>query len=445
MKIKVFNLALFSIVVLSIILMLLGDNNVNLGIFMSVSVFILNLAWIKNNDIMFYNFIICTLSWGATFNLKYILGSIMLSDITLVILIISMLLTKFKNKLKFRALTHKEVIFTLFFLIFEFMIGTVSGYKFHNVFQDFKLIIYLLIPYIYLINKPYKFNKKFYINLLKVLCICAMIVCFQEIVHFIKIGPLNMIHGGFGNRDVTIQVQIVTIMAVIMIFINKKVKIFSNVGLILFEVICGIGCLLSFTRTIWITYIISMLICIVLNDKMGSFLKKLLIMSISIIIVVFIISSTDNNFINETVNAFIKRFSTISLDITGNQDTLSSRFNDSYVLLKNKILTFSFLWGKGLGDTFSNYAKNIYYTFNENSILYYTWKYGTIFTSVVIIYLIKVIIKTLSSKNIMVIASSLAICIYIIIGNFSGNLNGYYLAPVLSIYLAYPKCTKDFL
>ena len=91
MKIKVFNLALFSIVVLSIILMLLGDNNVNLGIFMSVSVFILNLAWIKNNDIMFYNFIICTLSWGATFNLKYRLGSIMLSDITLVILIISML------------------------------------------------------------------------------------------------------------------------------------------------------------------------------------------------------------------------------------------------------------------------------------------------------------------------------------------------------------------
>lgn len=442
MKIKIHNLSLSIFVFLTFALLFLRDSNPSVGILLALVVIFINFIWISHNEVIFFNFIIATLAWGATFNLSYRIGSIMLSDIVLVMLIISMSICKFKNKKNFNILKYKEVNFIIYFIIFALIIGIGYGNDFYNIFQDLKLVIYLIVPYIYLINKPYSLNKEFYLKLLKVLCICAIIVICQEIVHFFRIGVITMLNTGFANRDVTIQVQIVIIMSVVMIFLNEKAKIFSNFQLFLFEVMCFIACLLSFTRSIWIAYILAMITCIILNRGIYSFIKKTMLIVITIVIISIIIKNCNNELINNIVSAVNERVFSIFDSLTNNEGTFTARVNDSNLILNEKIKKISFLWGKGLGDTIYHYGRCVYLTFNENSVLYYTWKYGVVFTITVLIYLIKVVKDTLVSRNIIIIASSMVICIYIIVGNFSGNLNGYYLAPVLSMYFSYPKFIK---
>ncbi|MBO7747807.1 hypothetical protein I8J29_26810 [Paenibacillus sp. MWE-103] len=409
--------------VMSLLIVSIKNVSVEMGI-----VFITligGLLVIRRHQVIFATFLIASIAWGASVNLALRMGNVMPSDFMLAILFAAMSLASIKGEIKLRQVLGKVSNLYLLLIIGSFLaMGIVKGYAIGSIFQDFKLFLYIYVPYLYL--RSVKFDKQLGELLLLAVQIYICVIFLQELLHFREVGLDVLVENGFGQRNVMIIVQFLPVAASVLYVLRNQL---GFVRLTVLQVMAFIGCFFSFTRTIWIAYILALFIAILFEDKRPEkLLKKIIIASFSLAVAYYGLINLFPDKYHQFHDAIISRIT----DSTNSTNTLSDRMDDSAVVFEEKVYRFSTIFGSGFGEIWS--GKNS--VFIENSFFYYLWKYGLIAT---VFFIAKIgihAVKSLFAGALIRIVCLNIVC-FMIIGNFSGNLNLYYCAPVLSFAFAY--------
>lgn len=394
---------------------------------------------IKNIDLIFNIALFCCLGLGASFNLKYRVSIFFIADVSMIMLTLSII---FRYRLRF--FRSKEINILLFITISYFILGIISGYNAYNIFQDFKLALYVIVftIYFYMRSKDKnQLNKKYF----KVNFYCIIISLFiQEVVHLKDIGIVSMVSNGFGQRDVNIPVQILPIFAGILICLRKKINsiIYYSIHLIILISVC-----ISFTRTVWVQYVISIVISIIvclIHNKRVNILKGLVLTLIFLSIIgYFDFSLILKN--NEIALGIIERIESIKVFDIGNAEGLQGRMNVSEKLIDDKF-NFRIILGYGMGDTFAaEHFIDKPRTFIENSYLMIIWKYGIVSGILLTVLLLKNVIYMLKTKDLLSRITLLMLFIGLSIGNFSGVPTNYYFIVTPIFFLMYKKISFKYL
>lgn len=381
---------------------------------------------IRESETIFEIFLLTTVAWGASLNLTYRMGSFMISDFSLLLLLLSIIMRK---DALWRLLLKKNFVIeclAVWFIIW----GLAQGFAFGNILQDFKLFLYMFVPYIYL--SSVQVNNEFLSRIINVLKLYVIIVFLLETTQLASVGLNVMIANGFGNRDVAIIVQFVPVVATLML-LQKD----SAISKVLFQIICFLACLLSFTRTIWITYAVSIfIVCFLGENSIQKNVKNIMVTFSFIIAAFLIVSYARPDLVEKYSNAVFSRLT----DATNSNNTLEHRWIQSEALLKSKVLRPMTLIGAGYGEITD--LKNS--VFMENSILYYLWKYGVVVTICMLITILHNSWMAFRSHVPQLRAVSMSLLIVLVVGNFSGNLNMYYFVPALSFVFAYPQMCSNY-
>lgn len=381
---------------------------------------------IKRTETIFEIFLLTTAAWGASLNLTYRMGNFMVSDFSLLILLLGIIIRK---DVSWRFLLKKNFVIeclALWFIVW----GVAQGFAFGNILQDFKLFLYIFVPYIYL--SSVKANHDFIVEISSVLKLYVIIVFLLEATQLALVGLDTMIANGFGNRDVAIIVQFVPVVAALMLFQKD-----STISKIIFQIICFLSCLLSFTRTIWVTYALSIIIvCFLGENDIQKNIKNVMTTLALVIVAFLIVSYVRPDLVEKYSNAILSRLT----DATNSNNTLEHRWVQSEALLKTKVLRPMTLIGAGFGEITE--LKNS--VFMENSILYYLWKYGVIVTIYMLVTMLHNLWMAFNSRVPQLRAASVSLLIVLVVGNFSGNLNLYYFVPAMSFVFAYPQMRDNY-
>ena len=381
---------------------------------------------IRESETIFEIFLLTTVAWGASLNLTYRMGSFMISDFSLLLLLLSIIMRK---DALWRLLLKKNFVIeclAVWFIIW----GLAQGFAFGNILQDFKLFLYMFVPYIYL--SSVQVNNEFLSRIINVLKLYVIIVFLLETTQLASVGLNVMIANGFGNRDVAIIVQFVPVVATLML-LQKD----SAISKVVFQIICFLACLLSFTRTIWITYAVSIfIVCFLGENSIQKNVKNIMVTFSFIIAAFLIVSYARPDLVEKYSNAVFSRLT----DATNSNNTLEHRWIQSEALLKSKVLRPMTLIGAGYGEITD--LKNS--VFMENSILYYLWKYGVVVTICMLITILHNSWMAFRSHVPQLRAVSMSLLIVLVVGNFSGNLNMYYFVPALSFVFAYPQMCSNY-
>lgn len=398
----------------------------------------------KKTNFLFFLFIFISVGLGPSFNLTYRINVISLADISIVLFITSWLLTIKENELKLILKDNVVKIF-MFFLLMGLIIGVLNFNSLSNIFQDFKLYMYLFFSYIY-IRSAFLNQTKFPRHLLIVAILCSIVIVIQEILHVRSVGLQTMMSNNFSNRDVGISVQLIPIISVILLYLklNRRLKI--NIiffTLLQFGYITAV--VFSFTRTIWIQYLLSIIVLLavlLVNKKVKSLYRLVLISLFLGLLIWILIISNDNSIINDLKNVAAERFLDLINYRNSYTNTLDTRILDSNLLI-NYISNEHILWGNGMGDTFYNPTRGYEYTFAENSFLYWTWKYGLFMPAIFFISIFINLILRFKNQNSLYQLSFLLLFVFITIGNFSGNINLYYFMPLFSFFIVHLSVSKS--
>lgn len=381
---------------------------------------------IRETETIFEIFLLTTVAWGASLNLTYRMGSFMISDFSLLLLLLSIIIRK---NISWRLLLKKNFVIeclAVWFIIW----GLAQGFAFGNVLQDFKLFLYIFVPYVYL--SSVRANNDFFSRLVNILKLYVLVVFLLEATQLASVSLNVMIANGFGNRDVAIIVQFVPVVAALML-LQKD----SALSKVIFQIICFLTCLLSFTRTIWIAYALSIIIvCLIGENSIQNNVKNIMATLSFIIFAFLIVSYARPDLVEKYSNAIFSRLT----DATNSNNTLEHRWVQSEALLKTKVLRPMTLIGAGFGEITE--LKNS--VFMENSILYYLWKYGVAVTIYMLITMLHNSWLAFSSHVPQLRAVSLSLLIVLVVGNFSGNLNMYYFVPAMSFVFAYPQMRNNY-
>lgn len=388
--------------------------------------------FINNHKVIFAMFIITSVSWGATINLTYRFGNIMPSDIALSILLLSMFISSLTKRLKLNYTLGKRMnVLLIALLIMYIFFGLIKGYEVYNIAQDLKLFLYIYIPFIYLSSVD--FDNTFVDIILSVVQTYIIIVFFQEVRHFNEIGLNSLVNYGFGGRDVGIIVHFIPLASSVLILLRKRI---SSYQLFSLQIMSFLACLLSFTRTIWIAYIISILILISFTSKrITIILRNLFFFSFFLWVTYLLMKNIYPDVYNSFLSAIISRVT----DSTNSVNTLDHRLNSAGLVFKDKVARLDSIFGSGFGEVWEKKGS----VFIENSFFYYVWKYGIIITGYFTIVLIANFLKSMQSGKNVIKVISLNLLTFICIGNFSGNLNIYYCVPLLSFVFAYKSIIKN--
>ena len=381
---------------------------------------------IKRTETIFEIFLLTTAAWGASLNLTYRMGNFMVSDFSLLILLLGIIIRK---DVSWRFLLKKNFVIeclAVWFIVW----GVAQGFAFGNILQDFKLFLYIFVPYIYL--SSVKANHDFIVEISGVLKLYVIIVFLLEATQLALVGLDTMIANGFGNRDVAIIVQFVPVVAALMLFQKD-----STISKIIFQIICFLSCLLSFTRTIWVTYALSIIIvCFLGENDIQKNIKNVMTTLALVIVAFLIVSYVRPDLVEKYSNAIFSRLT----DATNSNNTLEHRWVQSEALLKTKVLRPMTLIGAGFGEITE--LKNS--VFMENSILYYLWKYGVIVTIYMLVTMLHNLWMAFNSRVPQLRVASVSLLIVLVVGNFSGNLNLYYFVPAMSFVFAYPQMRDNY-
>lgn len=409
--------------VTAFIVLLIILNGNSLGYVFLLGILIVSLFSLRNSETLFCIFVMTTLAMGANINLKYNFGSWVFCDIILAELVIARLFEKKK--------VRKEYILLVIGLLGLSIYGISRGNAFYNVFQDVKLSIYLFVPLFFLKDKNYHRDRLFFEKFTYTLTYCLITISIQEIFTLFNTNIRELINNGFSTRNVSINVQAVNIIAVWVLALKKQYNISSRYIIIL-EILGAIAVVCSFTRTVWIEYIITMAYVFIFweNHNTHAIIKKISIVIISIGIIILLINS-GNEYINNMIETVKIRFNGIFEMSTNNINTLEVRNNSAINLIREKIIKPTILIGCGFGDLGIVYGAT-YSVFCENSLIYYIWKYGMLIVTYWILIFLKNVKYALKSSN-QTKTLFISMLIYVLIGNMSGNLNFYYITILTAI------------
>lgn len=432
-KIKSNKIYLYLMFIISMLIVII--DNKTIGMVVVIITMICSLFLLRIHQLIFALFLIASVAWGASINLTLRMGNIMPSDIALAILAISMFFAMLNGKLNLKYTISKKINVMLLLLILMYLLfGLIKGYEVNNILQDFKLFLYIYVPFLYL--STVDFDQFFIDILLLVAQIYLCTVFLQEIIHFKGVGLNQLVNNGFGQRDVSIIVQFIPLVASILFVERNRVGV---IRVLVLQVMACLGCLLSFTRTIWIAYILAFIILVLFASKRP--LKIIRNATVTCLVLCLIYIAAINiipNLFYEYFNAVIARIT----DSTNQTNTLDYRLEFAGMVFQDKILRIDTIFGSGFGEEIWDRVGSV---FIENSLLYYLWKYGIIVTSLFVAKILINIWKAFKFNGVLIRIISLNLLSFICLSNFSGNLNLYYCVPVLSFVFAYTNIKRKFI
>ena len=186
---------------------------------------------------------------------------------------------------------------------------------------------------------------------------------------------------------------------------------------------------LSNTRTLWITFIITYILKMIFVDNV---IKKVSVKRLcSVVCSTLIITSlliTLNKLENPIYAIISERFLEIGVEIKDDDSTLAYRINDIsssfYKLQSPRIIL-----GYGYGDTREPYGYRAFEASEENgcenSFFYYLWKYGIVITFILFSIVLKKLINLYSGNKGQKIFA-IYLLVSMLIGSMSGHLNNSY-------------------
>lgn len=377
----------------------------------------------KLGRIILVVFMITTYLMGFYYNNLYRRGNLFASDIALV-LIISWFFLVYK-----RFIASKVAIIGLGAAFIQLLIGTLFQNNFAFILRDLKVFLYFFVPYyFYKVICSSSENIKTFLNTYVVIVFVSIVLNMNM---FLTSGLKN-IDSGIIQRTFGIGLGWGGIIPILLIVHTYK-KIFIKLyGRLIYWMImvCSLLCVaLSFTRTIWILFILTFIIKVILVDSLN---KKELPQKILTFILIIFISFIGFNQLNQSKNpvfiAIADRFSGISDQIDDPKSTLSYRIEDVRSSLY-KATSPRIIIGYGFGDTRLPFGHRVGETEEdnscENSFFYYLWKYGLLLT-ILLFYHIGKKLYSLYKGNIGQKTLSIYLFLSMVVGSMSGNLNSTY-------------------
>ena len=388
------------------------------------------------NDFFFCVFLALS-GLGNYYNELYqIANIIVLSDIGLALFLCSLLITSCIN------LQRKHGYLIICF-ISMLIIGLLGNHMIGDILRDIKVFLYFFAAYLYCYSRK---DDYLYVSRLSktmlTMVVFTIIVCTTD---FLEHGLSGLSSKqilrtfGLGLSQYGLAVSFVILMS-----IGSRLR--EKIGKITYYallVMCLTLSITSYTRSVWLLLILSIALYYLLNIISGVYKDRFSANQIIRIIIygtaicmafLMIYRYLEQNY-PDIVSLFIGRMQSISSlgsgeIVNGNADTLTGRLDG----LKDYIPKYTnplIIVGWGFGDR----GKNSVSTITENSFLYYSWKYGIIW-SVVLLYRLydkfKTIFRRKNKINNAVLSSLIA---YIIMGGMSGHLNKYYMLPYIAIFL----------
>lgn len=399
----------------------------------------------KFKPITFYvMYMISVCGLGFYFNDMFRLGPIFPSDLYM-LLFVAVCIFSEKGKIKVQKREFRLIVIVTFL---EIALGLVGQYALEDILSDFKLILYFFIPYFY--GKIIKDKKEESKICLYTYCFCVGISLLLNWIHFFQYGLINIASGGdqivrtFGIGLGFSCGSLITCM--LMDFKIEFVKKYGYVLYYIIHILLILSALISFTRTSWIVYGITVLVnwILVCNKQFKTpdeILKRVFNVVIVGVITYWIIAFFSKTFPDIT-DAIISRMMTIRETTTDQGNTFVARIND--VLAGADVFASPrILWGYGLGALYKN-AKGYFYAQGENSFIYYLWKYGIILGGY-LFYRVGLSIRKRWKSGVKVERTvAIYLVVSLIISSLSGNMNRPYSLGALAIVMSinYTLCLK---
>lgn len=386
----------------------------------------------KLGSMTFYiMFIVSVCGLGFYYNDAFRVSFIFPSDIYLLVFVASMLFSY-----KSLCFERKTLIELVLICLFQFLLGLISNFEISEIFTDFKYVLYFFVPYFYgkLIWNDKEKNKSCFYTYI----ICIVITLILNWHNFFTNGIRLLISGG----DIILRTFGIGMgfacgslaLSLIMFYRKQVINKYGMITVTLVAFLLVISAIVSFTRTMWISFfsiIVLNYIFVIRENRLTKkeFLLRLYYFSLLLASMYFLYIFSKNNFPALT-NAIIERFFSISEATTDTSNTLYARINsilsDIDVFYSPKIFI-----GYGLGALYQN-RFGIYYNRLENSYIYYLWKYGLI-VGLYLFYRVYNKLKRLwESKAKINRIVAIYIFVTLIIGSMSGNYNETYQLCIIS-------------
>ncbi|AJI21363.1 oligosaccharide repeat unit polymerase [Priestia megaterium] len=393
----------------------------------------------KSLNKIFQLFMITTYGFGFYYNNLFRIGNLFPSDLILVMLLIALFAKKFA---KGDDRIKKKVVIIYFILISMLLMGLFSSASIGNIFRDFKIFIYFFVPYSYLkyIKNNYSFQKSNLI-LFAVLIITSL---FLNWVNFLKTGSVNLENYGIIQRTFGIGLTFssaVVLSSFIAVYKDRFVKKAGTITYYILQVFFLFSIIVSFTRTLWITYLLvhSLRIIFISWRKIKlTLLKDLLIIFLLVLAFTCILNNLKQSE-NLYYKAITHRIDEIQIMTPDDNDTLSYRLNDVSSAFY-KLYSPRIIFGYGFGDTRATYGYNAMELGNEefnteSSFFYYIWKYGIIFAFYLFIKVIRKLYVLFNGTTKASKMMSIFLIVHMLIGSMSGNLNNVYSIAIFAFYI----------
>lgn len=377
-------------------------------------------------------------SLGNYYNELYqFANGIVIADLALALFVISYIIAHRKN-----LHIHRKTAYIYMLAVYMLLLGLLNGSEFGQILRDIKVFLYFFSAFLYC--EKYKDNVYFvrYIKNTLLICICfTIIVCANTFLNYglqgvATTGKIDRIFG-MGLSEYGLAIFVMILLAIGKTITSHLEKILLW-GLI---VLCIGLSIVSYTRSIWIQLLLSMVsyfivrLCVIKHEiSFSTLIKSMTVLLSCVAITLFIVNylRTDHP---DLYNVLESRMLSIQDIGTGNQgvnvDTILFRLNDIR-RYSEKFYNPRILFGWGFGDKLKGANSGIV----ENSFLYYSWKYGIVLFCVLIAKLygrFKKLVNSRSEINIAVLCSLFA---YLISGGISGHLNKYYYLPLVAILLS---------
>ncbi len=375
---------------------------------------------------------------GFQYNNIYRIGSIFPSDIVLLLISVYYLI-------KYRNVGTKKIYFYAFLVAMtEFIIGIICGNAFGNILRDVKIFLYFFA--IYLILKGYCEVERKVDKLYKYYICVVFLSVVLNVINFFSNGLANIDQGEI-LRTFAIGLGWGAVVPISLIANTYKNEIFKKYGKIryyIIEVIAVVCVALSCTRTAWISFIIAFLLKKIFVDKITITVSGLARTAATVLAVALVIGWLYQDK-NPVFMALYNRFTGITEAISDDDSTFAYRLND----VSSSFYKFEsprIIWGYGFGDTRKPYGYRIAKTDAEvgceNSYFYYVWKYGILFSIVLVVVLVRKL-KKLWHQSKASRVWAVYLIVYMVIGAMSGNLNNTYSIAIFALYFILATYAHD--
>lgn len=396
-------------------------------------------SWIKKRPwthIFFVMFIYATCALGWRYNSISRMGNIFLSDLYLlaffVVYIIENKLVLYVDKKDF------EIIVSV--VVFQTLLGLLSGFAITDILTDFKYILYFFIPYIYLknIHDDGDLMRDLFAHY-------AVIIIISLILNWMNLFSNGLSNVNAGGTDIlrtfAIGLGFSCGALISCLMTNYREQFVARFGVIpyyLIQILLLVSCIASFTRTCWIAYAFT----IALN---WIFVRRKNISSSGIIagvfhlifagILVAAVALMIWKVYPQIITGIVNRFLSIKASISGTQteyNTFNARINN---ILEGADVFFSprIIIGYGYGSLYKNLSG--YHNGCENSFIYYMWKYGLVMAFYLFARIIMKVKRLWQSHSVANRAFVIYFLCEIFIGSLSGNYNYAYGLGMISFLM----------